>query len=213
MNPFRSILPPVLRVMAMACVAVAMAGCASTPVAATTGAHPELRRYDEEWFDAARIGRVDILQTLVAAGYPIDATTHEGYTAVILAAYRHQPEALEYLLRTGANACTGDQHGNTALMGVLFKGDTALARRLIQTHCPIDQTNNAGETALAFAALFGRVDLVPQLVAHGANLEHADELGRTALQIAVQQGNATTIAALEKAGAQHVPDPAMYNHP
>ncbi|KEZ07492.1 ankyrin [Burkholderia sp. MSh2] len=200
MNRLRTALS---RTLAIAGIAVLTACAPIAPPAAVPhpDAHADLRRYDDAWFAAARLGRIDILQALVDARYPIDAATPEGYTAVILATYRNQPEALDFLLRNGADPCIGDRHGNTALMGALFKGETALAKRLADTHCPIDQTNHAGETALSFAALFGRLDMLPVLVAHGANPDHVDALGRTALQTVILQGNDAAVAALEKVGA------------
>ena len=163
----------------------------------------DAHRYDQEWFDAARAGRVDILGALHDAHYPLDAKTHAGYTALILAAYDEQPAALDYLLQAGADPCVGDRNGNTALMGALYKGELAIARRLLKTRCPIDQTNNAGETALAFAALFGRLEILPDLVARGADPDHIDARGHTSLVIAHQQGNAEAAAALLKVGATH----------
>jgi ankyrin repeat protein len=216
---FRSVLvlTHALSAVAVFVAAVAESGCAQTTlpdsVTLNSGSRADLRRYDEEWFDAARLGRVDILQALVTAGYPIDATTSQGYTALILAAYRHQHAALDYLLRAGVNPCLGDRHGNTALMGAIFKGDTATAERLMNTRCPIDEANNAGETALSFAALFGRLDLLPSLVARGANPDHADALGRTALQTAMLQGNASVVAALEKVGAAPSVDQSVGSRP
>lgn len=53
-------------------------------------------------------------------------------------------------------------------------GETAIAKRLADTHCPIDQTHRAGETPLPFAAWFGRLDMLPVLVAHSANPDHVD---------------------------------------
>ncbi|SMG60404.1 ankyrin repeat domain-containing protein [Paraburkholderia susongensis] len=217
MNRFRSFLTRALSAVSLGAAAVAATGCVQTSlpdsVTPNPGPRADLRRYDAEWFDAARLGRVDILQALVSARYPIDATTREGYTAVILAAYRHQPAALDYLLRAKANPCLGDQHGNTALMGAIFKGDTAISERLMNTRCPIDEANNAGETALSFAALFGRLDLLPELVARGANPDHADALGRTALQTAILQGNESAVAALEKVGAARNEDQSLRSHP
>jgi ankyrin repeat protein len=163
----------------------------------------DAHRYDQEWFDAARAGRVDILGALHDAHYPLDAKTHAGYTALILAAYDEQPAALDYLLQAGADPCVGDRNGNTALMGALYKGELAIARRLLKTRCPIDQTNNAGETALSFAALFGRLEILPDLVARGADPNHIDARGHTSLVIAHQQGNAEAAAALLKVGATH----------
>lgn len=162
----------------------------------------DAHRYDQEWFDAARAGRVDILSALYQAHYPLDAKTPAGYTALILAAYDEQPAALGYLLMAGANPCLGDRNGNTALMGTLYKGELAIAR-LLKTRCPIDQMNNAGETALSFAALFGRLEILPELVALGADPNHVDARGDTPLVIAGKQGNAEAAAALRKVGATH----------
>lgn len=199
--------------------AVFIAGCASfKPVASSAVSVPpdsaaDARRYDEQWFAAARLGRVDILQALVNAGYPIDATTHDGYTAVILAAYRDQPAALDYLLRAGANPCAGDRYGNTALMGALFRGREAIAAQLIDTRCPIDQANHAGQTALSFAVMFGRLDWLPRLVARGADPDHVDALGHTVLQTAILQGNMAAVTALEKVGATPNADITLRLHP
>jgi ankyrin repeat protein len=161
----------------------------------------DAHRYDQEWFDAARAGRLDILQALYEAHYPINSRTSAGYTAVILSAYDSQPEALDYLLRIGADPCSGDRHGNTALMGAIYKGNLTIARRLLATHCPIDQVNNAGETALSFAALFGRVEILPALAARGADPNHIDARGSTPLAVVLQQGNEDSATALHKLGA------------
>ena len=173
---------------------------AAAPAPAAQGQAPDVRRFDQEWFDAARAGRVDILKALLDAHFPVDAKTGQGYTALILAAYNHQPQAVDFLL-PGADACLGDRNGNTALMGVLFKGYDEVAHRLLQTNCKVDQANNAGETALSFAALFGRVNLLPELVARGANPNHVDARGGTALTMARLQGNSEVVDALRKAGA------------
>lgn len=179
----------------------------SIPKAASvTPAQParwvDAHRYDSEWFDAARAGRVDILQALVEAHYPIDTQTASGYSALILASYDEQPQALAYLMQRGANACLRDRNGNTALMGALYKGHDAIARTLLDHgHCPIDQANNAGETALSFAALFGRLEMLKALVAKGADLGHVDAQGDTALMKALKQGNDDVAGALREMGA------------
>jgi uncharacterized protein len=162
----------------------------------------DAHRYDQEWFDAARAGRIDILGALHNARYPINSRTNAGYTALILTAYDGQPVAMNYLLRAGADPCIGDHNGNTALMGALYKDEMDIARRLLDTGCKIDQSNNAGETALAFAALFGRLDFLPELVSRGADVSHVDARGNTPLSIAIQQENQTATAALQKLGAR-----------
>jgi ankyrin repeat protein len=167
----------------------------------TYSAATDTPRYTEDWFAAARAGRTDIVQALIDAHFPLETTTPEGYTALILSAYDNHPETLKALLSAGANACAADRHGNTALMGALFKGETHIAMTLLDTHCAIDQTNNAGETALSFAALFGRLDMIPLLVTHGADANHVDARGGTALQMAIAQHNPAAEDALRHAGA------------
>ena len=96
------------------------------------------------YFDAARRGDVAILDTFIESGYALDTQDSKGYTALILAAYNGQPEAVERLLTAGANACVQDKRGNTALMGAIFKGELNIARRLMLTDCNPDQRNGAG---------------------------------------------------------------------
>jgi ankyrin repeat protein len=165
--------------------------------AVTTARIVDAHVYDAEWFDAARAGRTDITAALLDAGYPIDAKTSSGYTAVILAAYDNQPAALDYLLGRGADACAGDNNGNTAQMGALYKGELDIARRLLSTPCPIDQTNNAGETPLSFAVMFGRVDFIKLLIDRGASPTHRDAQGDTPYRVAQKQGNSEAMRALE----------------
>jgi ankyrin repeat protein len=182
--------------------ALLTAGCAQHVYqSGTYSALTDTPRYTEDWFAAARAGRTDIVQALIDAHFPLETTTPEGYTALILSAYDNHPETLNALLAAGANACAADRHGNTALMGALFKGETKIATKLLDTHCDLDQTNNAGETALSFAALFGRLDMIPVLVAHGANVNHVDARRGTALQMAIAQGNRAVEDALRQVGA------------
>jgi uncharacterized protein len=189
--------------MAAMLVLTALGGCAQhvyltgTPPPSAVG----VQRYSDDWFAAARAGRTDILQALSDAHFPLDTKTREGYTALILSAYDGHPDALKLLLSAGADPCAFDRHGNTALMGALFKGDTRIATMLIDTRCAIDQTNFAGETALSFAALFGRLDMLPVLVAHGANPNHVDARGATPLQIAIEQRNLSAADALRRVGS------------
>ncbi len=186
MNPLSIFLPRAWRAGALAALLLVAAGCAHIEppsTAALQSATPKtVRDYDDTWFAAARLGRIDILRALADAGYPLDARTREGYTALILSAYRG-------------------------------KGDAAIARTLIATRCPIDQTNNAGATALSFATLFGRLDLLPTLVARGADPDHVDALGRTALQTALLQGNRDAAAALERLGATPNADQTLRMRP
>ncbi|NWB90546.1 ankyrin repeat domain-containing protein [Pseudomonas agarici] len=158
--------------------------------------------YDSQWFDAARAGRTDITDALLKAGFPVNARTGSGYTALVLATYHGDLNEVNLLLTAGADPCIPDQSGNTALMGALFKGEIHVARRLLDL-CPIDAANDNGQTALSFAALFGRLDMLAQLVQLGADPGHRDKKGNSAKMIVQMQGNDAAVAALEAVGARN----------
>lgn len=186
--------------------AILLSGCAThryAPSDSYARQSPiEVMKYGDDWFAAARAGRGDILQALMDAGFPPDAKTPDGYTALVLSAYNGHAATLRQLLAAGADACAPDKRGNTALMGALFKGENDIAMLLLDTRCDIDQVNNAGETALAFATLFGRTDMLAPLVAHGADPNHADARGGTPLQLALDQRTPEVAAALRRVGAK-----------
>ena len=146
---------------------------------------PDMRvQLQDYYFDAARRGDVAMLDTFIESGYALDTQDSKGYSALILAAYHGQADAVERLLAAGANACVQDKRGNTALMGAIFKGELKIARRLLATECNPDQRNQAGQTAAMYAGLFKRVELLNELTRHGADLNGEDPLGNSAARLA-----------------------------
>ncbi len=161
-----------------------------TADAATAAALPTLERRQELLFEAARLGRVDMIAPLLQSGADIDGVDARGFTPLILAAYNGQMAAVEALLAAGADACKPDAgQGNTAQMGVAFKGDDAIAARLLKEKCDVNARNKAGQTALMMAALFGRTAQTDMLLQAGADRTLADATGRTAASVAAAQGN------------------------
>jgi ankyrin repeat protein len=151
--------------------------------------------YKGLFFDAARAGRADLLEGMIKDGVPVDLRDDHGYTVLILAAYDDQPATVDALLAMHADACAADQRGNTALMGVAFKGDVAIAQRLVG-RCDVNARNRMGQTAVMMAALVGHADIVRLLVQRGADLTLKDASGNTADSVARQQGNAAMSALL-----------------
>lgn len=130
-------------------------------------------------FDAARRGRLEMLQEFVAANYDLDAADHRGYTALILAAYNGQSEAVDLLIGAGANPCAEDRRGNTALMGAIFKGELSIARKLMAAGCATGHRNKAGQTPAMYAALFQRAEILEALETDGADLSAVDVAGNS----------------------------------
>lgn len=178
---------------------LAFAMAAPMPAVADPAA-PTLDKVQTYLFDAARAGNAGLIADLVRAGGRVDARNDAGYSAFVLAAYNGRGDAVAALLAAGADPNLGDKRGNTALMGAIFKGEEAIALRLIaEPRVDVDARNGAGQTAAMFAALFGRPAVVDALALRGADFKRADAAGQTAEALARQQGNdvlAARIAAL-----------------
>ncbi|WP_223796393.1 ankyrin repeat domain-containing protein [Sphingomonas nostoxanthinifaciens] len=151
---------------------------------------PPMERMIELLFDAARQGRDDVIPALLRAGVDIEACDARGYTPLVIASYNGQESTTELLLQEGASPDGAvDAQGNSALMGVAFKGHVAIARRLIAAGAQVDRRNGVGQTALMTAALFGRTDIVELLLAAGADASLIDAAGNSAASLARMQGN------------------------
>lgn len=158
---------------------------------------PSPARIQQLLFDAARLGRVDVLPALLSAGADIDDRDAKGHTALILASYNGQARAVDLLLAQGATVDLPDEaRGNTALMGVAFKGYGAIADRLIRAGASAHATNSAGQTALMMAAMFGHGGIVDRLLAAGADPLAVDMAGNSACSVARGQGNVTMVQRL-----------------
>lgn len=159
---------------------------------------PSPQRIQDLLFDAARLGREDVIPALLQAGADISATDAKGHTALILATYHDQGATAALLLAHGAAINQGDTgRGNTALMGVAFKGYAGLARQLLAAGADPHATNMAGQTALMMAALFNHGEIVDALLACGADPHQQDAAGNSALSVATSQGNEAMRARLE----------------
>ncbi|MBD8700456.1 ankyrin repeat domain-containing protein [Sphingomonas sp. CFBP 13714] len=152
---------------------------------------PSPERRQQLLFEAARLGRMDMIDPLLKAGADINAYDERGFTPVILAAYNGQLATVDALIGKGADACRPDRdQGNSAQMGVAFKGEDAIAARLLKAGCDVNARNHAGQTALMMASLFNRRAQVDLLLAAGADRTIQDAAGRSAGSVAAGQGNA-----------------------
>ena len=164
---------------------------------------PSPERMQALLFDAAREGRVDVVEALVAYGADVAARDEKGHTALILAAYRGHLDTVDRLLALGADPGAGDgARGNTALMGVAFKGHDSVAARLLAVGVAVDQRNDAGQTALMMAAMFGREAQIAMLLERGADPLARDAAGNSAVSLAAGQGNSALAEGLAAAARQ-----------
>ncbi|KNY46265.1 ankyrin [Vibrio harveyi] len=117
----------------------------------------------ELFFDAARIGNNEVVDTFVSQGFPIDQRNNQSYTALMVAAYQGHRETVRLLLDYGANACLQDKRGNTALMGALIKREIGIAKDLYQADCSPELRNKAGLNLKEFAEIYGQSNVLKSL--------------------------------------------------
>jgi len=186
--------------MKLAGLPLAFALAFATPAGADA---PTPEKIQATLFDAARAGDAALVADLVRAGARVDARNDAGYSAFVLAAYNGRADAVGALLAAGADPNLGDRRGNTALMGAIFKGEDAIALRLVaEPRVDVDARNGAGQTAAMFAAMFGRAAVVDALLVRGANFALADAGGNTPERLARGQGNDALAARIAAAVAQ-----------
>lgn len=161
---------------------------------------PSPQRLQELLFDAARLGRADMIPALVRAGVDLDAHDPKGHTALILASYHGSLATTQALIDAGARVDAPDLgRRQTALMGVAFKGFGAIARLLLAAGADPNRHNLAGQTALMMAAMFGHAQIVEDLIAAGADIDCTDAAGNNAKSLARTQKNAAMTMLLEVA--------------
>jgi ankyrin repeat protein len=156
---------------------------------------PPMERLVELLFDAARMGRDEMIPALLQAGVDIEVTDAKGYTPLVIASYNGNVEATAALLAAGAKVDgAADARGNTALMGVCFKGYAEIAQVLLDAGADVNRRNGVGQTALMMAALVDRTAIIDLLLEHNADASVADTAGNTVNSLAISQGNAALAA-------------------
>ena len=87
------------------------------------------------FFHAARTGDVDTIQVFINNKVNINFQNGEGYSALMVAAFRGQKQVVDMLLAANADPCLVDTRGNTALMASIVSGEIGIARTLWQLKC------------------------------------------------------------------------------
>jgi ankyrin repeat protein len=89
---------------------------------------------------------------MLGRGARPDMASHDGTTALILAAQLGWREGAEQLLARGANANLADSHGETPLIFAVQLRDIAMVRLLLSARANPDQTDNvSGNSAMDYA--------------------------------------------------------------
>lgn len=101
---------------------------------------------------AARAGRAETVQALLAAGAAVDAVNSDGNNALWLACYADSPACAELLIRAGVAIDQANLTGATALMYAASAGRDRMVQLLLQAGADPGRRNQDDFTAFDMAA-------------------------------------------------------------
>ncbi|WP_028694677.1 ankyrin repeat domain-containing protein [Pseudomonas cremoricolorata] len=157
----------------------------------------ETAAFAAQVFDCARAGDAQMLDRLISSGLPVDLRNGKGDTLLMLASYHGHFEAVQVLLRHGADPLIANDNNQLPIAGAAFKGDLPMIRLLVENGVPVDAAAQDGRTALMLAAMFNRGEILEYLLAEGADPTHRDARGATALVAAQTMGAVEAVERLQ----------------
>jgi ankyrin repeat protein len=187
---------------ALACLLVVL----TLPAAAQTApSRDELAIY-AGLHEAAAKGDVAEIEKLVKDGERINIQDSKSRTPLLVAAYMKKADAVQALLKLGANANALDIDRYDAVTIAAVANDLPTLKAALDGGASAKTiTSRYDGTALIAAAHLGHAEVVKLLIAAKAPLNHVNNLGWTALMEAVVLGNGganhtATVRALVEAG-------------
>ena len=153
--------------------------------------------------DAARLGHVDVLTSLLQSGAQVNAADSEQRsTALIKAACKGNHHVVDILIRAGADVDDVFFDGSTALSVSARRGYLDIVKLLIQAGASVDHRDVNNCTPLSMAALKGHVDIVRVLAPLTSNINQQDtSAGCSALHKAIEAESIECVKILLEYGA------------
>ncbi len=151
---------------------------------------------------ASGTGNVKIVKALIAHGAKVDAVeSRKGQNALMWASANNHPDAVQELIKAGANPNTASKSGFTPLVFAAETGDVRSATALLAAKADVNHTVPPGVTPLVIAVTAGKAKVADVLIANGADVSVKDRTGNTALHIAAQAGDVELVSKLVAKGA------------
>lgn len=161
----------------------------------------------DRFFNAAWDGNVPRLREILEGHSDLtNAYNREGWTALQIAAYTGQPEAVQFLLGKGADLRlpSRNEMANTALHGAVAGWRAgyraATVEVLLERGADLEAQDAGGNTALHLAAHEDATDVIELLLRHGSSVNARRGDGKTPLGAAVGEGKTGAADALRRAG-------------
>ena len=151
---------------------------------------------------AAGSGNRRVIQMLQAHGAKVDAVeSRKGQNALMWATANRHAEAIDLLLKAGANPNTASKSGFTPLVFAAEQGDVKSAASLLAAGADVNHELPAGLNPLLVAVTAKKSEVAAVMIDKGANVASKDRTGNTALHMAAQLGDETLVKELIAKGA------------
>jgi len=127
--------------------------------------------------------------------------TKDGVTPLHLAINEKYTDAIEILLKNGADPNSRDKNRRTPLMAAVKKASPKMIEYLLKNGAKPNLMDKNGYTALIYAAVNGDNLCVETLIDNGAKVNFKNNHWYTALMLAAASGHLSTVQLLLKKGA------------
>ncbi|MGG2080996.1 ankyrin repeat domain-containing protein [Lysinibacillus pakistanensis] len=173
-------------------------GCASNDTEAIKldkGGNEEMATdLTSQLFQAVEKGELVALQNALDQKVNINAQDSKKRTALMIATYNQDVEAVKLLIDAGANVNIQDDLLNTPFLYAGAEGYLDILKLTIQAGADPTIVNRYGGTALIPAAEHGHVEVIEELLNDTTiNVNHVNHLGWTALMEAIILNNGNSI--------------------
>jgi methionyl-tRNA formyltransferase len=130
------------------------------------------RMYNGALFEAIAAGDAGQVRELAPRTHDVNLTNRQGWSALMIACYRYQPEMVAALLDAGANINQFNLNGTSVFMyakdGALNSGKSDLLDTLLHHGADLNWRDFAGNSVLDYCRANGNQEMVTFLEARGA---------------------------------------------
>ncbi len=162
---------------------------------------PHAKNLIDELMDAANMGQIARVKSLISSGVNVNAISKQGWTALTVATFDNRDEVTKYLIESGADVNLVGAYGTTALMNAASNANLEMVKLLLAKGADA-KFQGTGLSVLMVAASAGNVEIVKLLLGKGADINVKNkEDGKTALFYAAHQGHINIVKLLLKHGA------------